>query len=485
MPIVKAWSTSASTAAPAFAVGALVISSASRTDRVSGGSPPPKRLDRRTVERRAQLLHGQNRSVDALERLSFAEQLALQERALPAQIDRVRHGSAFYRERLAPVRSLAELAQQPFVTKAELLAAQAEDPPLGPLAGVAQEEIVRLHVTSGTTGTPLLVGFTRGDLERSSLAGARAFRSAGVTPRDTILHCVNYAFYAGGIADHMSLEATGATVVPVGLGQSDRLLDLLPSLRATGMFSITSYANHLAERAVAKGLDPAGLGLLTLVTGGEPGGDIPELRGRIEATWGARVADTYGLGEVWPTLGAQCEARDGFHLSTPDLLVAELVDPETDRVLEWVPCATGELVYTHLEREASPLVRFRSRDRAEVLDLDCPCGRGQPRIRLLGRVDDMIVVRGVNVFPSAIERLLAEAVPAMRGFAVVLDEPVPVPPIPIAIEADEVPEGLDRMIRERLQVQVAITALPAGTMASSEQKTKRIWRRYAGEDPGW
>ena len=371
------------------------------------------------------------------------------------------------------------------MTKAELLAAQAEDPPLGPLAGVPQEEIARLHVTSGTTGTPLLIGFTRGDLERSSLAGARAFRSAGVTPHDTILHCVNYAFYAGGIADHMSLEATGATVVPVGLGQSDRLLDLLPSLRATGMFSITSYANHLAERAVAKGLDPAGLGLLTLVTGGEPGGDIPELRGRIEATWGARVADTYGLGEVWPTLGAQCEARDGFHLSTPDLLVAELVDPETDRVLEWVPCATGELVYTHLEREASPLVRFRSRDRAEVLDLDCPCGRGQPRIRLLGRVDDMIVVRGVNVFPSAIERLLAEAVPAMRGFAVVLDEPVPVPPIPIAIEADEVPEGLDRMIRERLQVQVAITALPAGTMASSEQKTKRIWRRYAGEDPGW
>ena len=179
-----------------------------------------------------------------------------------------------------------------------------------------------------------------------------------MTPSSTILHCVNYAFYAGGIADHMSLEATGATVVPVGLGQSDRLLDLLPSLRPTGMFSITSYANHLAERAFAKGLDPAGLGLLTLVTGGEPGGDIPELRGRIEATWGARVADTYGLGEVWPTLGAQCEARDGFHLSTPDLLVAELVDPETDRVLEWAPGATGELVYTHLDREASPLSGF-------------------------------------------------------------------------------------------------------------------------------
>jgi phenylacetate-CoA ligase len=414
--------------------------------------------------------------MDDVERLSFEQQVALQEERLAVQTERVLGES---------VRTLAELAQLPFVTKADLLAAQAQDPPLGPLAGASQEEIVRMHVTSGTTGTPLLIGFTRGDLERSSLAGARAFRSAGVTPHDTILHCVNYAFYAGGIADHMSLEATGATVVPVGLGQSDRLLDLFPSLRPTGMFSITSYANHLAERAVARGLDPADLGLLTIVTGGEPGGDIPEVRGRIEATWGARVADTYGLGEVWPTLGAQCELRDGFHFTTPDLLVTELVDPETDRVLEWEPGATGELVYTHLEREASPLVRFRSRDRAEGLALDCPCGRGQPRFRLLGRVDDMIVVRGVNVFPSAVERLLAEAVPAMRGFAIVLDEPIPVPPIPIAVEADEIPDGLDRMIRERLQVQVAITALPPGTMASSEQKTKRIWRRYAGEDPGW
>ena len=410
--------------------------------------------------------------MDEIERLSFEQQLALQEQRLAVQTG----GEA---------ATLAELAGLPFVTKAELLAAQADDPPLGRHAGAPQEEIVRMHVTSGTTGTPLLIGFTAGDLERSSLAGARAFRSAGITPADTILHCVNYAFYAGGIADHMSLEATGATVVPVGLGQSDRLLDLFPSLRPTGIFSITSYANHLAERARTKGLEPRELGLRVLATGGEPGGDIPEVRARIEETWGARVADTFGLGEVWPTLAAHCEVRDGFHFSTPDLLVTELVDPETDRVLEWRPGASGELVYTHLEREASPLVRYRSRDRAEVLAVDCECGRGQPRFRLLGRVDDMIVVRGVNVFPAAIERLLAEALPGMRGFAVLLDEPIPVPPLRIAVEADAIPDGLDRMIRERLQVQVAITALPPGTMAVSEQKTKRIWRRYAGEEPGW
>jgi phenylacetate-CoA ligase len=415
-------------------------------------------------------------------------QRKLQERLLPGQIDRVRAGSSFYRERLGdrPVRTLDDLAELPFVTKAELLAAQAGDPPLGPVAGQPQEQIVRLHVTSGTTGTPLLIGFTRGDLERSAEAGARAFWAAGVRPGNTMLHCVNYAFYAGGIADHMSLEATGATVVPVGLGQSDRLLDLFPSLRPDGIFSITSYAGHLAERARAKGLDPHELGLRTIVTGGEPGGDIPEVRARIEATWGARVADTYGLGDVWPTLAAQCELRDGFHLSTPDLLVAELVDPETDRNLPWEPGATGELVYTHLVRDASPLVRFRSRDRATVLAAGCPCGRTTPRFRLLGRVDDMIVVRGVNVFPSAVERLLAEAVPTLRGFAIVLDDPVPQPPLAIAVEAEQpVPAGLDHMIRERLQVRVEITPLPPGTMTTSEQKTKRVWRRYAGEEPGW
>jgi phenylacetate-CoA ligase len=422
------------------------------------------------------------------ERLSPDDQRALQEQRLGPQIERVRAGSPFYARRLGmePVRSLSELAQLPFVTKAELLAAQAETPPLGDVAAVAQERILRLHITSGTTGTPLMIGFTASDLARSSEVGARAFRSAGVTSSRTILHCVNYAFYAGGIADHMSLEATGATVVPVGLGQSDRLLELFSALRPNAIFAITSYTHHLAERARAKGLEPQNLGLRTIITAGEPGGDIPEVRSQIETTWGARAGDTYGLGDVWPTLGAHCELREGFHLSAPDLLIAELVDPETDQVLEWQPGATGELVYTHLMREASPLVRYRSRDRATVLDMKCPCGRRTPRFRLLGRVDDMIVVRGVNVFPSAIERLLTEELSSIRGFAIVLDEPIPTPPLAIAVEAAEpIPDDLAQLIRERLQVQVSITAVPPGTMATSEQKTKRLWRRYAGEEPDW
>ena len=302
-----------------------------------------------------------------------------------------------------------------------------------------------------------------------------------------ILHCLNYAFYVGGIADHMSVEATGATVVPVGIGQSDRALELFPVLRPTAMFAITSYSRHLAERALERGLEPAELGLRLVVTGGEPGGDAPDVRTRIEDTWACRVADTYGLGEVWPTFAGHCELRDGLHATAPDLLVIELLDLTTERPLEWRAGATGELVVTHLEREASPLVRYRTGDIAAVLDAACACGRGTPRFRLVGRVDDMFIVRGVNVFPSAVEAVLAESVPGLRGFAIVLDRAAPEPPVPLVVEAEDriEPDGVARIVRERLQVQVRVHEVPRGTLEVGQQKTKRLWRTYAGDEPAW
>jgi phenylacetate-CoA ligase len=424
-----------------------------------------------------------------VERLDAEHQRALQDERLPGQIDRVRRGSAFFAERLGdePVAGVDELAALPLTSKQELRDAQAEDPPLGAVAGVPRDRLARFHITSGTTGTPLLIGFTHADLAASTRAGSRAFWAAGARPGRTILHCVNYSFYVGGVADHLSVEATGAAVVPVGLGQSERLLDLLPVLRPDGMFAITSYAHHLAEVALARGLEPADLGLRTIVTGGEPGGDMPDIRARIESTWNARAADTYGLGEVWPTFAAHCELRDGLHLTAPDLLVSELVDPASGRTLDWRVGATGELVYTHLEREATPLVRYRSGDLATVLALACECGRRTPRFRLLGRVDDMLVVRGVNLFPSALEQVLSEALPALRGFAVIVDDPLPRPPLAFFVEADEEIDAaaVSLAVRERLQVRVDVRWLPVGTMARSEHKTKRVWRRYAGELPAW
>lgn len=428
-------------------------------------------------------------SGDPVERLGLEEQRELQELLLPAQIEHVRAGSPFFAARLgdAPVHSLDELARLPLVRKQELREAQAEDPPLGSIGGVPLTRVARMHVTSGTTGTPLLIGFTPADLERSTRVGARAFRAAGVRTDDVILHCLNYAFYVGGIADHMSVEATGATVVPVGIGQSDRVLDLFPVLRPTAMFAITSYSRHLAERALEGGLEPAELGLRLVVTGGEPGGDVPDLRASIESTWACRVADTYGLGEVWPTFAGHCELRDGLHATAPDLLVIELLDLATERPLEWRAGATGELVVTHLEREASPLVRYRTGDIAAVLDAACTCGRGTPRFRLVGRIDDMFIVRGVNIFPSAVEAVLAESVRGLRGFAIVLDRAAPEPPVPLVIEAEDriEPDELARIVRERLQVQVRVHQLPPGTLELGQQKTKRLWRTYAGDEPAW
>jgi phenylacetate-CoA ligase len=441
------------------------------------------------VATRVEPATGASDVLSEVERLDPEQQRALQAERLPAQLEHVRRGSPFFAERLGdePVTGVDDLALLPLTSKQELRDAQAEEPPLGTVAGVPRDRLSRFHVTSGTTGTPLLVGFTPRDVEASTRAGSRAFWAAGARPGRTILHCVNYSFYVGGVADHLSVEATGAAVVPVGLGQSDRLLDLFPVLRPNAMFSITSYAHHLAEVARARGLEPAELGLRTIVTGGEAGGDMPDVRGRIEATWNARAADTYGLGEVWPTFAAHCELRDGLHVNAPDLLVSELIDPEGERRLEWEVGVTGELVYTHLDREASPLVRYRSGDLATVLALACECGRRTPRFRLLGRVDDMIVVRGVNLFPSALEQVLSEAVPTLRGFAVVVDDPIPRPPLPVFVEAEEEVDGaaLALAVRERLQVRVEVRRLAVGTIERSEHKTKRVWRRYAGDDPGW
>lgn len=424
-----------------------------------------------------------------IELLDFDKQRALQERLLPQQVAHVVAGSPFFAERLgsAPPRTLNELAELPFVTKQELRNAQAADPPLGTIAGVPNRRIARLHVTSGTTGVPLLIGFTSADLQRSSRAGARAFVAAGVRPHHVLLHCLNYAFYVGGLADHLSVECTGATVVPVGIGQSERVLELFPVLKPTAMFAITSYSRHLAERAAERGLDPASLGLELIVTGGEPGGDVPEIRQRIEETWACHVADTYGLGEVWPTFAAQCEVRDGLHQTAPDLLVIELVDLETGRSQEWQPGVTGELVYTQLEREASPLVRYRSGDIATVLEMECACGRRTPRFRLMGRADDMFVVRGVNVFPSAVEAVLAEAVRGLRGFALLLESDAPQPPIPLALEAEQPvdADALGSLVRERLQVHVIVHPLPRGTLELGQHKTRRIWRTHRGERPVW
>ena len=409
----------------------------------------------------------------------------LEDELLVEQVRRCYDLAPFYRRKLDAagirldwIQGVADLPRVPFTTKEELRASQAEHPPFGDFVCADQVDIARVHLSSGTTGTPALMAYTEKDLETSSQVGARAFWASGARPDDLVAHCLSYSFYTGGMSDHAAMEATGATVVPVGLGQSVRLLELWPALRPTALFSTITYPLYLAEAAREHGVEPRSLGLRKLLVTGEPGGQIAPTRRRLEELWGARVGDSYGLSDVWGTLAGECEQRDGLHFLGQGATIAELVEPETGDPVELEPGAMGELVFTHLDREATPLLRFRSRDVAAIVGVECECGRAGFRFRVIGRSDDMFRVRGVNVFPSAVEALLREH--GLDRFAIVLDRFPVEPPVQLLVDGAAGREDeLARAVRSRLEFTCVVTeaALPR-----TETKAKRLYRLYAGEE---
>jgi phenylacetate-CoA ligase len=405
--------------------------------------------------------------------------------ALRAQLLYLERSSPFWRERLSGRPRDADLASLPLTTKADLRADQAADPPFGARLCAPPEALVRLHVTSGTTGEPVAIGLTRADHAANSAIGGAAFAIAGVRATDTIAHCLNYALYAGGIADHMALEATGATVVPVGVGQSRRLLELVPALGITAIFGTLSFPAHLAARAREAGLEPRALGLRHLVTAGEPGAGLRAIRREIEDAWGATVADTFGMSDVWSTMAGECGRGEGLHLTTHGHAILELVDPETGAPVALEDGATGELVWTHLRREASPLLRYRSGDLATVWTSECACGRTSPRIRIDGRADDMLRVQAVNVHPGAIGAVLA-GLEGLGRHAVVADGDPIEAPLRVFVEARDGAPPADAIAAElhaRLRTRFAVTPLAPGSLPVAEHKTRTVYRTARGDEP--
>jgi phenylacetate-CoA ligase len=407
--------------------------------------------------------------------------------ALQDQLAYLEASSDFYRERLSGVRervrSAADLHQLPFTTKDELREGQRRYPPFGPHLCAPRERLVRVHVTSGTTGEPVAVGFTQRDHEANSAVGGEAFRIAGVRADDTIAHCLNYALYAGGIADHMALEASGATVVPVGTGQSRRLLELIPQLGITAIFGTLSFPAYLAARARDAGVDPRELSLRHIVTAGEPGAGLEAVRSEIEAAWGATVSDSFGMSDVWSTMAGACGEGEGLHLTTGDHALLELVDPDSGAPMQLEDGAGGEVVWTHLRREASPLLRYRSGDLGRVWTSTCACGRSTPRIRIDGRRDDMLRVQAVNVYPQAISAMLAGE-PGLGRHCVVADGDPVEPPLRLYVEApaDVDMSGVGERLHTALRARFEVTRLEPGSLPVAEQKT-RIVHRTARGDP--
>jgi phenylacetate-CoA ligase len=398
--------------------------------------------------------------------------------ALPAQLAYMERSSPFYRARIARARRLQDV---PLLTKADLRASQAARPPFGEHLCAPREALVRLHVTSGTTGEPVAIGLTGADHAANSAIGGAAFQIAGLRPDDVIAHCLNYALYAGGIADHMAIEASGATVVPVGVGQSLRLLDLIPRLGLTAIYGTLSFPAHLAGRARDAGVDPAALGLRHIVTAGEPGAGLGAVRDQIEATWGATVADSFGMSDVWSTMAGECEARAGLHLTTHGHALLELVEPGGDTPIALEDDAYGELVWTHLRREASPLLRYRSGDLAQVWTSRCACGRSGVRIRIEGRVDDMLRVQAVNVHPGAIGAVLARFTGLGRYAVVAEGDPI-VPPLRVFVETRDGVEGVAETLRSELGARFEVQAVAPGALPVGEQKTRVVYRTARGEE---
>lgn len=430
----------------------------------------------------------------AVETRSWDEQLALDDASYREQIAYLLDRSAFYREKLgqagahspADVGGLDQIGRLPLTEKAEVKATTTPGNPIGTHLCASRAEIVRIYSTSGTTGTPSYIPLTAGDLENWVTGSARSYAASGVTAGMRAVSSYNAGpFVAGAAID--AFDRIGLAHVPVGTGNTERLVKAIELLEPEVAILTPSYAAYLVEWAADRGVDLAGSSVKRVLVAGEPGGGEAAFRAKLEAGWGAAVTEAMGIGDIGPSLWGECEAQDGMHLGARGFVHAELIDPETGETIAVGEQARGELVLTHLNHRAAPLLRFRTRDHVELRTGPCTCGRTAPRGRCIGRTDDMLIVRGVNVFPSAVREVVTGFEPAVSGHILLRPGAPGVkqePPLPVAVELarDGAPdESLAAAIRERLRdvlvVQTEIDLVPWGSLQRSEYKSKLVETR--------
>jgi len=418
--------------------------------------------------------------MDDAERLPWVEQVALDDRSYREQVAYLLERSPFYRAKLAgqDVGGLEDIGRLPLTEKQELKATCTAENPIGAHLCVDRRELVRIYSTSGTTGTPSFIPLTAGDLDNWVSGSARSYGASGLGLCEMVVTTYNAGpFVAGAALD--AFARLGVCHVPVGTGNTERLLRALEHLRPDAVVLTPSYAAHLLELA-----DLRRSTVRRVLVAGEPGGGEPSFRARLEDGWGARVTEAMGIGDIGPSLWGECEEQTGMHLGARGFVHAELIDPETGQPRELADGATGELVLTHLRHRAAPLLRFRTRDHVQVWTGECRCGRTGPRVRCLGRTDDMLIVRGVNLFPSAVREVVSGFAPAVSGNILVKPRSAGVnqdPPLPVAVElspgavsepalAAEIADHL----RGRLLVRMEVELVEWGSLQRSEYKSRLV-----------
>lgn len=424
-----------------------------------------------------------------IETMDPDERRGLIEQKLRAQVHYAYLHSPFYREkwdaaavRPADIRTIGDLRQLPLIRKAELRSEQAAHPPFGRYLCVKPDEVVHIHGTSGTTGRPTAFGISGGDWKRISDAHARILWSAGIRPHDTVFLGSFFGLYMGGWGALIGVERLGATAFPFGAGvpgQTLQAVQWLQEMRPTAFYGTPSYALRIAEVARERGVDPRSFGIKTLFFSGEPGAGIPATKALIEDTFGGNCIDMGSMAEMSPWMtNSECVHRTGMHL-WEDIVYTELLDPETEE-----PVAPGEVgvpVYTHLERGSQPMIRLWSGDLSRYTTDPCACGRTYARLPdgLFGRADDMLVIRGENVYPAAIEEAIRGA--GCNGeFRVTVTRAGTLDELTVTVEqeprmdASDLRHAVGANLKTKLGLRAQVEVAEAGSLDRKEFKSRRI-----------
>lgn len=416
-------------------------------------------------------------------------------RKAKSQLERAYALSPFYRRKYdeagvdpSLVTDPADFAKLPFVGKDEERRTQEEFPPFGGHLCAPVEDVVRVHASSGTTGRPTFFCLTARDVETWRTIMARTFYTTGIRREDVAACLANLAMFVGGIPVIEAYTAIGAAAIPIGAtAGTERTIELMKELGVTVIAITPSFAAYLGELVETHLGRPASeLGLRRMLVGGEPGGQIPAVRQQIQSVWGCPVRDAMGMGEFAGAMWGESDDESGMHFCAQDEVYLELIEPDSGAVIPFEDGVEGELIYTAVEREAHPLIRFRSHDHVRVHMSPTPSGRTAPRITTLGRTDDMLLLRGINVFPSAVRDVVARFVPETTGhIQIVLSRPGPLvqPPLRVDVEiadalGDERRADVGRCIAAALKDRLSFTAdvrpVAEGSLPRTSLKTQYV-----------
>ena len=409
----------------------------------------------------------------------------LQGKRLQKLVTYVYHNVPFYRKKmqemdLSPddIRSIDDIVKLPFTTKQDLR----DNYPYG-LQAAPASEIVRVHASSGTTGNPTIVGYTRKDLAIWSEVMSRCLTAYGVTRDDTFSVSYGYGLFTGGLGAHYGVENLGATVIPASTGNTEKHIRLIRDLKITGIACTPSYAMYLAEVMEKMGLTKHDLGLRIGAFGAEPWTE--NMRKEIQDRLGLKGYNIYGLSEIMgPGVSYECQEQDGSHINE-DHFFPEIIDPNT---LEPLPYGQqGELVFTTLTKEGMPLLRYRTKDLTSLIDAPCPCGRTSVRMTpIMGRSDDMLIIRGINVFPSQVESVILEMKEFEPQYLLIVDRKGNLDSLEIQVEvrrdffSDDIGAmlALKKSLADKLKSVLSISAdvklVEPNSIARSQGKSKRV-----------